>query len=451
MELTLAQVAAWASARCDAPSAPLAQVAQGWSIDSRTVAPGDVFFAVKGEHHDGHAFVQQVFERGAIAAVVSEPVENATGLLLRVPDTLCALQQVAAAARLKWNGKLAGVTGSAGKTSTKDIIAEMLSSRFATGKTVGNFNNHFGLPLSILRLPDTCEIAVLEMGMNHAGEIRHLARIARPDIGVITNVGFAHIEFFDSIEGIAAAKRELIEELPPSGIAVLNSDDERVRAFAAFHKGPRITFGFDVRADVRAVNLETKGALTSFEVRGHRFETQLSGMHSIRNILAGMAVAEAAGIDLQMLAPVVVGLKPANMRGVRRIQNGVVILDDSYNSNPEAVRGMLDVLRGEGAQRRVAVLGEMLELGAMSEALHRAAGRYAAEAGVNLLVGVSGAARFMADEAVKCGMDSSAVYFFENPDSAGDFLRGVLKSGDAVLFKGSRGTHIERAIARIDL
>lgn len=451
MEMTLARVIEASGARCDAAAGELTQVVRGWSIDSRTAGPGDLFVAIKGEKHDGHAFLDQVFARGALAALVSEHGATSTRPLLHVPDTLCALQRTAATARLKWNGRIVGVTGSAGKTSTKDIIAELLSSRFSVGKTVGNFNNHIGLPLSILRLSDSCDVAVLELGMNHAGEIRLLSKIARPQIGVVTNVGYAHVEFFDSIEGVAAAKRELIEELPADGIAVLNVDDERVRGFGRWHQGRVITFGFDPGADMRAENLKVEGETTTFEVRGTRFETQLSGMHSVRNILAGMAVSDALGIPLKELAPGVAGLRPTPMRGARRVRHGIIILDDSYNSNPEAARSMLDVLQHETAGRRIAVMGEMLELGAMSETLHRAVGRHAAETKVDFLVGVRGAARFMVDEAVKRGLDSRAAFFFEDPGSAGEFLREMLRSGDAVLFKGSRGTHVEEAIAKIEV
>src|SRR5687768_6935474 len=227
----------------------------GYSIDSRTIAPGDLFFALRGENHDGHHFVKEALSKGAAAAVVDkDTVED--GRLIRVEDTLAAMQSLAAWARARWGGKVIGVTGSAGKTTTKDLIAAMLETHISVGRTAGNFNNHVGLPVSILRMPDDARAAVLELGMNHAGEIRALAEIAKPDIAAVTNVGYAHIESFDSIDGVAAAKRELVEALPPDGIAVLNADDERVRGFAAAHKGRTILYGLAQDADVRATDVE---------------------------------------------------------------------------------------------------------------------------------------------------------------------------------------------------
>jgi len=422
---------------------------RGWSIDSRTVNAGDLFFAIRGEHFDGHAFVEAAFKRGAIGAVVSE--ESSGGRpLLRVPDTLRALQTVAQWARDQWARPVVAVTGSAGKTTTKDIISACLSVRFRTGKTTGNLNNHLGLPLTLLRLADDAEVAVVELGMNHAGEIRQLAALAEPQVGVVTNVGYAHVEFFDSIEGVAAAKRELVEALPQDGVAILNADDERVLRFRNAHPGRSITYGTCPRADLRAENLDLDATGAVFTVEGVRFETVLTGRHSVSNILAGLAVARAFQIPLGDLTSVVAGLSTGKMRGERHTWRGVTILDDSYNSNPEAARSMLDVLREEPAQRRIAVLGEMLELGHMAEGLHRELGIYAFHSGVDALVGVRGASRLMVEEAQKAGLAGHAALFFEDPERAGDFLREFVRPGDAILFKGSRGTHVERALAVLE-
>ena len=448
MEFSLPQVERAIRGRSLAPGSDLR--VRGWCIDSRTVSSGDLFFAIKGERHDGHAFTKTALKQGAIAAVVSEPIDAGEGTLLEVPDTLAALQELARWARKQWARPMVAVTGSAGKTTTKDVIAELLQVRFRVGKTAGNLNNHIGLPLSILRIPDDAEVGVIELGMNHAGEIRELAGIALPEIGVVTNVGFAHIETFASIEEIAAAKRELIEALPSTGVAVLNADDERVAAFRAAHVGRTVSYGFSADADVRATDVEMNAEGAAFTAGGVRFRTVLTGGHSISNILAGLAVASVFDINFEDLVEAVAGLAPGEMRGERTQWRGVTVLNDSYNSNPEAARSMIDVLREEPAKRRIAVLGEMLELGGMSEALHREIGHYVAIAGVDVLVGVRGVSQSMVEEAQKAGLQHHAAFFFQEPESAGDFLRNFVRPGDAILFKGSRGTHIERALARME-
>src|SRR5579862_7957969 len=359
----------------------------GWSVDTRTLAPGDLFFALRGPNHDGHKYVPLAFEKGAAGVVVEHAVEG--GRALVVSDAAIALQELAAWARRQWGGRIVGVTGSAGKTTTKDAIAHLLENELPVGKTVGNFNNHVGVPLSILRLPDQCRVGILEMGMNHAGEIRELAAIARPDIGVVTNVGYAHVEFFpDSIEGVAAAKRELSEGLPADGVAVLNGDDERVRRFREVHPGRSVTFGFSKCAEVRAERVEASEGGTRFRALGVDYETGLSGRHAVMNLLAAIAVARAFEIAPERLRDAVRTFAVGGMRGERLEHDGIVIWNDCYNSNPEAAKAMIDVLRGTTAARRIAVLGEMLELGRAGEELHREVGRYAAGHGVDLLIGV---------------------------------------------------------------
>ncbi|HEX6546736.1 MAG TPA: UDP-N-acetylmuramoyl-tripeptide--D-alanyl-D-alanine ligase, partial [Bryobacteraceae bacterium] len=340
------------------PSTPVS----GWSIDTRTLNAGDLFFAIHGETQNGHDYVKTAFEHGAIAAVVSEPVD-APGMLIHVEDTLAGLQNLGMWARRRWGKPIVAVTGSAGKTTTKDIIAELLAVRFAVGKTAGNLNNHIGLPLSLLRIPDTAEIGVMELGMNHSGEIRFLASLAHPQVAVVTNIGYAHIENFADIEGIALAKRELVEGLGSEGTAILNADDARVAGFRSVHEGRVLTYGFSDDADVKAeeVHLDSNGS--EFRVRETRFRSSLRGRHGVSNLLAGIATARAFEIPEQDLVAAVERIRPGAMRGERRQWNGITILNDSYNSNPEAATSMIDVLRAEPARRRIAVLGEMLELG----------------------------------------------------------------------------------------
>lgn len=437
----LCELAAALGSTATLPSRPIT----GWSTDSRTVSPGDLFFALKGPAHDGHQYVAEVLAKGAVGAVVSDPV-TADGSLLYVPDTLHALHEAARWARAHYAGTVVGVTGSAGKTTTKDVIAALLATAYLVGKTTGNYNNHVGLPLSLLRLPVDSRIAVLELGMNHAGEIRDLARIAQPAIGVVTNVGYAHIENFESIAGIAAAKRELIEALPAGGTAVLNADDPLVAAMHTAHAGRTLTFGLSEQADVRAENVSYTGEGVRFTVDGVPFESAMLGRPAVLNILAGLAVAGQFGLEPAALVDSVRALQPGKMRGERLVHNGVVLWNDCYNANPEAMQAMLEVLRDAPAVHRIAVLGEMRELGHAAAKLHRDVGRFAAQAGLWAVVGVSGAAREIVDGAVEAGLPAERANFFEQPEEAGRFVKSLAESGDAILWKGSRGTRVEKAL-----
>jgi UDP-N-acetylmuramoyl-tripeptide--D-alanyl-D-alanine ligase len=442
MTLDLQEVARAMRAAGNPPPLPVT----GWSVDTRTQNPGDLYFALRGPHHDGHDFVASAAARGAAGVVVERSCGAPRELV--VSDTLVALQELAAWARAKWGGTVIGVTGSAGKTTTKDAIAHLLAVELPVGKTAGNFNNHVGVPLSILSLPDGCRAAVLEIGMNHAGEIRALAAIARPDVGVVTNVGYAHAEYFSSIEGVAAAKRELIEALPRSGVAVLNADDPRVLAFRDAHPGRSLTFGFSERADVRAETAEYGAGGACFRAVGVDFETELPGRHAVMNLLAAIAVARVFGVAPERLREPVRTFAAGQMRGQRSQHNGVVVWNDCYNSNPEAAQSMIDVLRQTPAAARIAILGEMLELGRAAEELHGQVGRYAAEHGVDWLIGIGGHARFMVEAAVAAGLPRGRTHFFDDPAEAGEFARQTARPGDAVLFKGSRGVRVERAMER---
>jgi UDP-N-acetylmuramoyl-tripeptide--D-alanyl-D-alanine ligase len=437
MEIELRVIARTLGLEIEAPG-----IVTGWSIDSRTIARGDLFFALRGPNHDGHEHIEEVFRKGAAAVVVDRDVK-ADGIVLQVDDALAALQQIARRARQMWAGSVIGVTGSAGKTTTKDVIAEMLATQIKTAKTAGNLNNHVGVPLSLLRLEADAKVAVIEMGMNHAGEIRDLAAIAKPEVGVVTNVGSAHMEAFESIEEIAAAKRELIESLPAAGTAVLNGDDPRVAAMA---RGKTLLYGLSADAQVRGEDVSESEEGVTFRVGATRFATPLHGRHSVTNILAGLAVAQVYGIAPQRLVDTVQNFKPGKMRGQRFLHRGILVYDDCYNSNPDAVRAMLEVLRDTPAGRRIAVLGEMLELGRWAESLHRDVGRYAVRQGIDVLVGIRGAAWSFVDAAKLAGLSAGAALFFEEPAEAGRAVRSIAQPGDAILFKGSRGVHVEHAL-----
>ena len=440
MKLALSQIALALKQVWSGPDA----LAIGWSTDTRSLVAGDFFFPLTGPNHDGHAHLADAFAKGAIGAVVDRDVE-ADGPTLRVANTLEALQQVAAWARLDWGGDVVGVTGSAGKTTTKEIIAQILECGLPTGKTLGNFNNHVGLPLSILRLDRKSKVAVLEMGMNHAGEIRDLAKIAKPRMAVVTNVGHAHIEFFDSIEGIAAAKRELVEALPADGIAVLNADDSRVATMARLDL-KTITYSIVSNATWQARDCAYTDTGVQFTVNGIQFESPVTGRHNILNILAGVAVGNEYGIPMRDMANAARALPVLKMRGERIVHNGVTIWNDSYNANPDAMRAMVDVLRDTRAVNRIAVLGEMRELGAWAERLHTDTGVYIAKMGIDVLIAVHGEAKHMAEAAANAGLKQ--VHFVDAAETAGELLKTIARPGDAILFKGSRGVHIERALER---
>ena len=451
MKLALSQVAEYLGLAAEVAAED--REISGWSIDSRTLLPGDLFFALRGPVHDGHEFIPEAFRKGAAAVVANRDAPQcggaaAQGLVLGVEDSIRALEQVAARARERWGGDVVAVTGSAGKTTTKDVIAEMLSEGMRTAKNDGNLNNQIGLPLSLLRLDEDARVAVLEMGMNHAGEIRALAAVARPQAGVVTNVGWAHAENFDSIEGIAAAKRELIESLPSDGTAVLNADDPRAAGFRSAHSGRTVLYGQSADADVRAVDVSYTLDGVSFSVGQIRFDSPLCGRHGISNLLAGIAVAGLYGITPDRLTERARKMRPARMRGERFQWRGALVYDDCYNSNPDAVRAMLDLLRDTPAQRRIAVLGEMLELGRWAEPLHRDVGSYAVRSGINVLVGIRGVAGYMLDAAKRAGLRADAAFFFDDPAQAGQLVAELLRPGDAILFKGSRGVRVERALER---
>ena len=431
-------------------------VAQGYSIDSRTIGAGELFFAVKGERMDGHDFVGAALERGAVAAVVRNDHKNNdqwhryswTNRLLVVDDTLTALQTLATAVRKLWGKPLVGVTGSAGKTTTKEAIAHVLSSQFHVLKSEGNFNNHFGLPLMLLKLEPEHDIAVIELGMSHAGEIRALAKIAQPEIGVITNVAPVHLEFFDSLAGIARAKYELVESLPSGGTAVLNADDEYVSQFGRDFKGKVILYGMKSTADVRAENVQSLGAegstLAVVTAAGsERVRLPLVGEHNVLNALAAVAVGLTRGVSLAEAAAALGTLKPADKRGQVVQLGNITVVNDCYNSNPKALQAMIDALAAMPAKRRIVVAGEMLELGPQGEAMHRSAGLHVAEKKIDVLIGVRGLAQAMVDVARQCGASAE---FVATPEEAGEWLAREARDGDAVLLKASRGVKLEKAL-----
>jgi len=447
MKLALARIGEFISAEGDFLHE---EIAQGYSIDSRTIRAGELFFAVKGERFDGHDYVSAALERGAVAAVVRQDQWHRyswTERTLQVDDTLVALQTLATAIRKLWGKPVVGITGSMGKTTTKDAIAHVLASRWRVLKSEGNFNNHFGLPLMLLKLEPEHDVAVIEMGMSHAGEIRALAKIAQPEIGVVTNVAPVHLEFFDSIAGIARAKYELIESLPANGTAVLNADDEYVSQFGRDFKGKVICYGMHAMADVRAENVQERGAEGSeFDVvaAGVRAVARLPlvGAHNVSNALAAVAVGLAQGMKLTEAVAALATLAPADKRGQVLQLGNITVINDCYNSNPKALDAMVEALATIAAKRRIVVAGEMLELGPMGEDLHRRSGQQIANHHIDVLLGVRGQTRAMVDAASHAGMRAE---FVATPEEAGEWLAREARDGDVILLKASRGVKLEKA------
>ena len=428
-------------------------VAMGYSIDSRTLNAGDLFIAIAGERFDGHEYVQAALDKGAIGAIVAAE-KNVAGdplRLLRVEDTVKALQLLGAAARRLWGKPLLAVTGSAGKTTTKEILAHILATRFRVMKSSGNLNNHIGLPLQLLKLEAEHDLAVVEMGMNHAGEIRALGALAHHDLAVVTTVAPVHLEFFESLKEIARAKYEIIETLHSGGVAVLNADDDYVCQFGRDFKGKVVRFGIKRAADVSAHNIKLNGAEGSaFELVvgsvGEPVTFPLVGEHNIYNALAAAAAAMERGLTPSQAAVALSSIAPPDKRGQVLNIGGATIINDCYNSNPRALEAMIDTLASMKAGRRILVVGEMLELGPTAEALHRECGKHAAEKKIDMVIGVRGMARAVAEAA--CGSGTQA-QFVETPEQAGEWLARNLRPGDAVLLKASRGVKLERALERL--
>jgi UDP-N-acetylmuramoyl-tripeptide--D-alanyl-D-alanine ligase len=432
------------------------------AIDSRTLNAGDFFVAIKGERFDGHRFVNDALARGAIGALVQDvPIEvppfTGPPLLIVVDDTTRALQDVARDVRRRSGSQVVAITGSAGKTTTKEVSAEFLSSRYRVFRNKGNLNNHIGLPLSLLELRSRPEVAVVELGMNHPGEIRTLVHIATPDVRVWTNVGDAHLGFFESGDAIADAKAEILEEAGPATLLVANANDARVMARVPQFAGRVVTFGIETQADVSATNVQHRGLDgVSAHLRTPKGEadvtTPLLGLGNLANVLAATAVAIELDVPVSEIVERAARLRPASHRGeLLRLPGGITLIDDSYNSSPAALQVALQTVgTATGCARRVAVLGEMLELGAHAPRLHAEAGRAAADVSLDLLIAVGAdAARVLADAAIAQGMAVSKVAHVATKEEAAVLALERIRPGDLVLVKGSRGIGTDLVVDRL--
>jgi UDP-N-acetylmuramoyl-tripeptide--D-alanyl-D-alanine ligase len=459
MRWTLTQVADAVAGELGHGLDPVARVA-GVSIDSRTIRAGELFVAIHGPSHDGHDYVAAALEGGAVAAVVAEPLLSkypgwVRDKCIAVPDTLAALHQLARAVREEWGKKICGITGSVGKTTTKEILAALLGTKLRVLKTEGNFNNEYGLPLTLFRLEKTHDVAVLEMGMSFPGELKRLAAIALPDVAIETRVTPAHLLNFTSVEEIALAKRELIEGLRgAASVAVLNADDPRVAAMAAVAPGRVLFYGLEKPAEFAAEEIEDRGALGSSFILVHRgkrtrMEMPLPGRHVVSNALAAIAAASVFGITVADVQNALRGLHTPAMRGeLIRFTNGFALINDSYNSSPAALQAMISLLAATpGYQRRMLAAGEMRELGPSSPKLHHEGGEFAGKTGkIDYVIGVQGDGSQIVEGAVAAGVPREHTKFFPTPAEAAGFLADFVQPGDLLLVKGSRSVKMERIV-----
>ncbi len=437
----------------------------GFSINTKTIQPGDIFIALKGEKHDGHAFIDDAFQKGAAGAMVSHAgFESLSGLaksrlLIVVEDPLTGLQSLAAWHRQSFHGSLIGVTGTNGKTTTKEILAKILGTRGSVLKTEGNFNNQIGLPLSLLRLGKEDRAAVLEMGVSRPGDMRLLCDIAKPTAAIITNIGSAHLEFLKNVEGVAAEKGVLFESLASDGIAIINRDDSYLSAWEERIPN-RWTYSIERDADITASDIEQLGSETAFTLVLNRNQAggggkmrvvlPLIGRHQVYNALAASALAIALGYEFDEIRAALSEVRPVSLRGEVISYQGATVLLDAYNANPASMQSGLQTLaaysppkNGVG-HRKVALLGDMLELGESSKAAHRETGRTVARNHIDRLITVGNFSEAMAEGAIEGGMEKEAVSVFKTLEAID--LAHEIQKGDIVLIKGSRGMGMERLI-----
>jgi UDP-N-acetylmuramoyl-tripeptide--D-alanyl-D-alanine ligase len=428
-----------------------------YSMDSRTLQSGALFFALKGENYDGHHFLSDVFGKGAAGAVVQEGgdfrVEAVNNKLIMVKDTHQALKDLAAFVRRRSSIKVVGITGSCGKTTTKDMAYYLLKDHFKTERTEGNYNNLYGLPFSLLRLDEDDEVFIGEMAMSEAGEIAELAKIARPNIGVITNIHPVHTEFFQSMEEVARAKKELLEGLVKERIAVLNADNEWVQEIALDFDGRRITFGIDKEADIMATDIKPLGLDgVAFNLNYQNVRIGFIGIHNVYNLLAALGVCRALELRLDMLIEAFSKIKLNPMRSrVVKFGGGISLIDDSYNSNPRAMEVVLGYIREvDGYKRKIVVSGDMLELGSIAQSAHKELGKLIAQSGIDLLYGIGELSRFTVDAAIDAGMNAKNVFHFPDSDAVSEYLPPRLQPGDLILVKGSRGMRTDKIVYTIE-
>lgn len=429
------------------------------SVDTRTLQSGQCYLALQGKRFDGHDFIPQALQRGAAALIIRRghlPGELPAGVwMLQVDDTLAALHNLARCLRRKWSGPLLAVTGSMGKTTTREFTTALLSERFQVLQSPGNLNNEFGVPLTLMRLHQAHQFAVLELGMNHPGEIGTLSRICEPDAAVVTNVAPVHMEFFADLDAIAAAKGEILEGLKSSGTFFYNADDERVTALAARHPGRKVSFAVDSAADYRVSRCKIEALdRMSFQLETPfgllKGRSRFAGRHFLRNLVAAVAAAATFEVSPVEIEQGLSKLRPPRQRGNLISLGTVTVWDDSYNANPQADQQILQTLAEvPGCGRKLVALGEMLELGPSSPIFHRQVGSTAASCGADLLVTVGEQGLFIGEGALAEGFPKGNLHHFRTSEEAGEFLSRELRAGDLLLIKGSRGAQMDRIVDRL--
>jgi len=435
------------------------QTFQGVSINSRTLKPGELFFCIRGDRFDGHEFLNDAIEKKAAGVVVSdhekldESLAQQAGIFaVAVPDTLHALQELASYHRDQFSIHVIGVTGTNGKSTTKEMIASVMKMRYSTLKTEGNLNNHIGLPLTLLELKPSHEAAVIEMGMSAAGEIKRLADIAKPQIGVITNISQAHMIQLKTLKDIQAAKGELFQSLNENSTAIVNADDPLVYELAEQLRAGVITFGIDNEADVRATDIrpsEDSGYDFTLNVLDIAVAVHLPflGRFNIYNALAAAAVGHALDISPAQIKTGLGAKHKLSQRGEAVRYGDIDVINDTYNANPQSMREAMQILKERATDgRKFLIIGDMLELGEGEQSAHQQLGNEATEYGFDFLVTVGELAGLAGSSAVESGMTKDQVHCFDRHRMAAEFLKTVVQPGDCLLFKGSRGSHMETVL-----
>jgi len=421
----------------------------GISTDSRNIDPGCLFIPIKGEKFDGHDFIAGAFENGAAASLTNRDIRNFPGkILIRVDDTLKALHKIAASYRDRFDIPFVGITGSVGKTSTKEMVACALGARYNVLKNEGNLNNEIGVPLTMFRLGTDHEAAVVEMGMSSFGEIRALTGIVRPQVGIITNIGMSHIEKLGSRQNILKAKLELLEGMPPDGLLILNGDDVMLSGVRGLLKIRTVSYGLDESLDYHAGNIRSRGENgIDFDITignsEYTVHVPAPGVHNVYNALAALAAGCELRIPPEELIRGIADYKPGKMRLNVIKSNGLTVINDAYNASPQSVKAAISVLDEVEAARRILVLGDMLELGEWSAEAHNETGVYVSGSKADVLITVGTAAADIIKGAVKAGFASDRVAALKSNDEAISYLKGCVKPGDAILVKGSRGMRME--------